>query len=37
MGPVMRLCSSHSHPIMYKNLPFNGLLYVQLQVILLYS
>jgi hypothetical protein len=33
----MGLSSSHSRPTMHKSLPLNGLLYVQLQIILLYS
>jgi len=36
MGPVIRLSISHSHLTMHENLPFNGFLYVQLQIILLY-
>jgi hypothetical protein len=37
MGPVMGIFSSHSRQIIYLNVPFNGLAYVQLQIILLHS
>ena len=37
MGPMIELYSSYSHSIICGNLPFNKLLYVQLQIVLLYS
>ena len=37
VGPVKGPWSSYSHPIIHGNLPFNSMLYVQLQIVLLYS
>ena len=37
MGPGTGLHSSYAYPTMHKNLPFNGLLYTQPQVISLYG
>jgi hypothetical protein len=37
MGPVMGVRSSHYRPTVYTNLPFDGLVYVRLQIILLHS
>ena len=37
MGPEMGLNSSHPPFALHKDLPFNGLLYAELQIIILYS